>query len=84
VKAGGKQSHQTLVSCLAYSSTLKMEATRSSETSVDFQRAACVISQKILVVIFTLFCFGVYLGLSEQGRRYSELNFTFLLDYALF
>jgi hypothetical protein len=25
-------------SCLAYSSTLKMEATRSSETSVDFYR----------------------------------------------
>jgi hypothetical protein len=29
----------TLVSCLAYSSTLKMEATCPSETSVDFQRA---------------------------------------------
>jgi hypothetical protein len=28
----------TLVSCLAYSSTLKMEATCSSETSADFQR----------------------------------------------
>jgi hypothetical protein len=28
----------TLVSCLAYSSTLKMEATYSSETSVDFRR----------------------------------------------
>jgi hypothetical protein len=27
----------TLVSCLAYSSTLKMEATSSSETSVGFQ-----------------------------------------------
>jgi hypothetical protein len=27
-----------LVSCLAYSSTLKMKATCSSETSVDFQR----------------------------------------------
>jgi hypothetical protein len=27
-----------LVSCLAYSSTLKMEATCSSEMSVDFQR----------------------------------------------
>jgi hypothetical protein len=30
----------TLVSCLAYSSSLKMEGTYSSETSVDFQRAA--------------------------------------------
>jgi hypothetical protein len=29
----------TLVSCSAYSSTLKIEATGSSETSVDFQRA---------------------------------------------
>jgi hypothetical protein len=28
----------TLVSCSAYSSTLKMEATCSSETSNDFQR----------------------------------------------
>jgi hypothetical protein len=28
----------TLVSCLAYSSTLKIEETWSSETSVDFQR----------------------------------------------
>jgi hypothetical protein len=27
-----------LVSCVAYSSTLKMEATCSSETSVDFQQ----------------------------------------------
>jgi hypothetical protein len=27
-----------LVSCLAYSSTLKVEVIRSSETSVDFQR----------------------------------------------
>jgi hypothetical protein len=27
-----------LISCLAYSSTLKMEATYSSETSADFQR----------------------------------------------
>jgi hypothetical protein len=46
VKAGGKESHLslclpaafTLVSCLAYSSTLKMEVTCFSETSVDFQR----------------------------------------------
>jgi hypothetical protein len=29
-----------LVSCLAYSSTLKMAAKRSSETSVDFQQTA--------------------------------------------
>jgi hypothetical protein len=30
----------TLVSCSAHSSTLKMEETRSSGTSVDFQRTA--------------------------------------------
>jgi hypothetical protein len=36
-----------LVSCLAYSSILKMLATCSSETSVDFQRTHGVISQKI-------------------------------------
>jgi hypothetical protein len=30
----------TLVSVLAYSSTVEMEATYSSETSVDFQRTA--------------------------------------------
>jgi hypothetical protein len=30
--------YATPVSCLTYSSTLKMEATCSSETSVDFQR----------------------------------------------
>jgi hypothetical protein len=30
---------RALVSCLAYTSTLKMEAICSSETSVDFQRA---------------------------------------------
>jgi hypothetical protein len=30
----------TSVSCLAYSSTLKMEVTYSFETSVDFQRIA--------------------------------------------
>jgi hypothetical protein len=33
-----KSKHCLLVSCLAYSSTLKMEATCSSETSVGFQR----------------------------------------------
>jgi hypothetical protein len=31
----------TLVSCSAYSSTLKIEATSSSETSADFQRTTC-------------------------------------------
>jgi hypothetical protein len=41
MKAGGKQhSAFTLVSCLAYSSTLKMEVTCPTETLVDFQRTA--------------------------------------------
>jgi hypothetical protein len=35
VKAGGKQSF-TLISCFAFSSTLKMKAMGSSEMSVDF------------------------------------------------
>jgi hypothetical protein len=35
-----KASAFKLVSCLAYSSTLKMEATCSSETSVDSERTA--------------------------------------------
>jgi hypothetical protein len=45
LKAGGK-----LVSCLAYSSILKMKATCSSETSVDFQRTlwCCIPEDKAL------------------------------------
>jgi hypothetical protein len=40
-QAGGRQSPAfTLVFCSAYSSTLKMEATYSSETLVDFELAA--------------------------------------------
>jgi hypothetical protein len=42
-----------LVSCLAYSSTLKMEATCFSETSVDFQGLHGVIFQKIELFITT-------------------------------
>jgi hypothetical protein len=37
VKAGGKQSFSMLVSSLAYSLTLKMEVTFSSEISADYQ-----------------------------------------------
>jgi hypothetical protein len=37
----------TLVFCLAYSTTLKMEATCSFETSVDFQRTTRLYTQKI-------------------------------------
>jgi hypothetical protein len=35
------------VSCLTYISTLKMEATSSSETSIDFEQAKWVVPQKI-------------------------------------
>jgi hypothetical protein len=39
MKAGYKQSRAChLLSCMAYTSTLKMEAICSSESSVDFQR----------------------------------------------
>jgi hypothetical protein len=43
----------TLVSCSAYSSTLKMEAIYSSETSVDFNGLHGVTSQKIKLIITT-------------------------------
>jgi hypothetical protein len=43
----------TLASGLAYSSTLKMEATYSSETSIDFQDVHGVISQKIDLFLTT-------------------------------
>jgi hypothetical protein len=56
----------TLVSCLAYFSTLKLEATCSSETSVDFQRTKgryipedtilrVADSSKLLFFTFTIF-----------------------------
>jgi hypothetical protein len=38
--SGSFDNYLMLVSCLAYSSTLKMKSTRSSETSVAFQRSA--------------------------------------------
>jgi hypothetical protein len=40
LKADGLYTCLILVPCLAYSSTLKMEETRSSGTSVDFQWTA--------------------------------------------
>jgi hypothetical protein len=48
--AGSKQKLAVcfmLISCLAYSSALKMELTCSSETLVGYQRTTCVISKKI-------------------------------------
>jgi hypothetical protein len=51
-----------LVSSSAYSSTLKMEAIRSSETSVDFQR---VISQKI-VLYYSFVCFTLFRAVEKS------------------
>jgi hypothetical protein len=45
----------TLISRASYSSTLKMEAISSSETSIDFNRLHGVISQRI--ELFKLFCY---------------------------
>jgi hypothetical protein len=46
-----------LVSCLAYSSTLKTEAICSTGTYVDFYRTAGIISQEI--EFFTNICFTI-------------------------
>jgi hypothetical protein len=47
----------TLVSCLAYSSTIKMEATYSSEKSVDFQQTTPhYIQQDRICIYFVLHC----------------------------
>jgi hypothetical protein len=43
-----------LVSCLAYSSTLKIEATCSFETSVDFQWTTQHYIQEASVIVFAL------------------------------
>jgi hypothetical protein len=45
-----------LVSCLAYSPTLKMEATCSSETSLNFNKLYGIISQK--TELFIISCCG--------------------------
>jgi hypothetical protein len=47
-----------LVSCLAYSSTLKMEATHSTKTSVDFQQTMLHYIQEIELFRST-HCFNV-------------------------
>jgi hypothetical protein len=57
-QVGGRNKHEAgfiLVSCLAYSSTLKTEATWSSKLAVDFQRTTYVVSQMIEPFIFCLF-----------------------------
>jgi hypothetical protein len=57
-----------LVSCLAYSSTLKMEATCSSETSVDFQRTTRRYIPEVRT-LFTLFQADVSSWNSEASDR---------------
>jgi hypothetical protein len=56
-----------LVSCLAYSSTLKMEATCSSETSVDFQRTTvrCIPEDKLFII--------TTVRTSDPTRKYGDL-----------
>jgi hypothetical protein len=67
-----------LVSCLAYSSTLKMDATCSSKTSVDFQRTTrCYISENktlhkghcsLIMSLLTFLC----ILLDHSGHHFSE------------
>jgi hypothetical protein len=71
-----------LVSCMAYFSTLKMEATCSSETPVDFQRTTrCYIPATIIFIlniihrinsdcfpILRLLCARVYVIVSDVDR----------------
>jgi hypothetical protein len=70
-----------LVSCSAYSSTLKIEAICSSETSVDFERTTLryipedsalrnVISQENVEVIILLINFD--LSIAEKDQVYSR------------
>jgi hypothetical protein len=49
------------VSCLAYSSTVKMEATSFSETSVDFQRITrqCIPEDKTLQIVISFKFIGL-------------------------
>jgi hypothetical protein len=67
-----------LVSCSAYSSNLKMEATSSSETSIDFQRT----TQRYIPKI-KLFCFWQFWKLcaSIQGMINSKCNNRNRLPY---
>jgi hypothetical protein len=60
-----------LMCCLAYSAILKMEAVRSSETSVNFYRATRVISLKIV-------------PFRDTGMRTSNPTDFYLLVYLLY
>jgi hypothetical protein len=63
-----------LVSWSAYSSTLKMEAICSSETSVDSQRIYCVVSTNmVLFVLFLVRCFPSILR-TWRWRQYLFRN----------
>jgi hypothetical protein len=59
----------TLISCLVYSSTLKMEAISLSETCDDFQRTKCVISGNLLCFTWSIII-GKLLNMCPLVFRY--------------
>lgn len=59
-----------LPSCLAYSSTVRMEATYSSETSVDIHRATWRYIREIIIFSYKLFF--------KLDRIYPELQFIYI------
>jgi hypothetical protein len=71
VEANGKQVTTcfTLVSCLDYYSKMKMDATYSSETSVDFQTAWCYSPED--KTILKIICF---VNPSGKSNRIQELD----------
>jgi hypothetical protein len=68
----------TLVSCPAYSSTLKMEAIFSPEMSVDFYRTARFISQKMELLLFVLYLNEHWSQMNAETGRFSLLAWALL------
>jgi hypothetical protein len=71
-----------LVSCLAYSLTLKMEATRSSKTFIDFQRPTRCYIQDNRILYIILFCTVSDISRYLKSRLFHRImyNYTLLLD----
>jgi hypothetical protein len=71
---GGFATCFMLVSCLAYSVTLKMEATCSSKTLVDFQRTTWhyIPEDRTLGWVLCVMCFPVDLSTLLQGQTLPE------------
>jgi hypothetical protein len=64
----------TLVCCLAHSSNLEMEATCSSETSADFQRATrCYFPENRSIVVVCLNVVMLLHNLQLQSARDNKL-----------